>query len=195
KRILKKQTKTRQKTTKPNTEWKRSEKTKSFEVESQKSKPGNIKVNPRKVKVNPGNDAAPIVTNEALEMPPIGSTYEVGGPSSVTPFPLFYLHGHEIARLDDNTELLLGNVQYLEQCEKKHKTDMEASSSEIRKVKKRMDEMGQDLGDEMQFSNLVELGTMKLSIGTSVDYFTGASHSIIPVLINKKVKHAENEKN
>nr|GEW15479.1 hypothetical protein [Tanacetum cinerariifolium] len=135
-------------------------------------------------------DAAPIVTNEALEMPPIGSTYEVGGPSSVTPFPPFYLHGHEIARLDDNTELLLGNVQYLEQCEKKHKTDMEASSSEIRKVKKRMDEMGQDLGDEMQFSNLVELGTMKLSIGTSVDYFTGASHSIIPVLINKKVKHA-----
>nr|GEW11675.1 putative reverse transcriptase domain-containing protein [Tanacetum cinerariifolium] len=59
-------------------------------------------------------DAAPIVVNEALEMPPIGSTYE------------------------------------------KRKTDMEASSSEIHKVKKRMDEMGQDLGDEMQFSNLVK---------------------------------------
>nr|GEV83936.1 hypothetical protein [Tanacetum cinerariifolium] len=51
-------------------------------------------------------DIAPIVANEALEMPPIGSTYE---------------------------------------CEKKRKTDMEASSSEIRKVKKRMDEIGQDL--------------------------------------------------
>nr|GEV30186.1 hypothetical protein [Tanacetum cinerariifolium] len=56
----------------------------------------------------------PIVVNEALEMPPIGSTYE------------------------------------------KHKTKMEASSSEIRKVKNHMDEIGQDLGYEMKFSNLVE---------------------------------------
>nr|GEU86595.1 reverse transcriptase domain-containing protein [Tanacetum cinerariifolium] len=39
KRILKKQTKTKQKTTKPNTKWKRSEKIKSFEAGSQKSKP------------------------------------------------------------------------------------------------------------------------------------------------------------
>nr|GEU86898.1 zinc finger, CCHC-type, retrotransposon Gag domain protein [Tanacetum cinerariifolium] len=39
KRILKKRTKTRQKTTKPNTKWKRSKKTKSIEAESQKSKP------------------------------------------------------------------------------------------------------------------------------------------------------------
>nr|GEX50421.1 putative reverse transcriptase domain-containing protein [Tanacetum cinerariifolium] len=101
-------------------------------------------------------DVAPIVANKVLKMPPIGSTYEVGGPSSVSSFPPFYLHGHEIARLDDNTELLLSNVQNLERCEKKHKTDMVASSSEIHKVNKRMDEMGQDLGDEMQFSNLVE---------------------------------------
>nr|GFB00462.1 hypothetical protein [Tanacetum cinerariifolium] len=89
-------------------------------------------------------------------MPPIGSTYEVGGPSSVTPFPPFYLHGSEIARLDGNTELLLGNVQYLERCEKKRKVDMETCSSEIHKGKKRMDKMEQDLGDEMQFSNVVE---------------------------------------
>nr|GEZ62775.1 hypothetical protein [Tanacetum cinerariifolium] len=94
-------------------------------------------------------DVAPVIENEALEMPPIGSTYEVGGPSSVTQFPPFYLHGREIARLDGNTELLLSNVQYLERCEKKRKTNMEASSSEIREVKKRMDKMDQDLGDEM----------------------------------------------
>nr|GEX35723.1 zinc finger, CCHC-type, retrotransposon Gag domain protein [Tanacetum cinerariifolium] len=37
--ILKKETKTRQKTTKPNTKWKRSKKTKSIEAGSQKSKP------------------------------------------------------------------------------------------------------------------------------------------------------------
>nr|GEY01088.1 hypothetical protein [Tanacetum cinerariifolium] len=80
-------------------------------------------------------DVAPIVANKALEMPPIGSTYEVGGPSSVTPYPPFYLHGREIARLDDNTELLLNNVQYLKRCEKKRKTDMEASSSKIHKEK------------------------------------------------------------
>nr|GEY60681.1 hypothetical protein [Tanacetum cinerariifolium] len=101
-------------------------------------------------------DVAPIVANEALEMPPIGSTYEVVGPSSVSSYPPFYLHGREIARLDDNIELLLSNVQYLERCEKNRKTKMEASSSKIRKVKKLMDEIGQDLGDEMQFRNLVD---------------------------------------
>nr|GEY98656.1 hypothetical protein [Tanacetum cinerariifolium] len=56
KRILKKKTKTMPKTTKPNIEWKRSEKTKSFEAESQKLKPEVNKVNPGKVKVNPGNN-------------------------------------------------------------------------------------------------------------------------------------------
>nr|GFD58504.1 hypothetical protein [Tanacetum cinerariifolium] len=33
---------------------------------------------------------------------------------------------------------------------------MEASSSEIRKVRKLIDKMDQDLGDEIQFSNVVE---------------------------------------
>nr|GEY18170.1 hypothetical protein [Tanacetum cinerariifolium] len=66
-------------------------------------------------------DVALVIENEALEMPPIGSTYE-----------------------------------YLERCEKKRKANMEASSSEIRKVKERMDKMDQDLRDEMQFNNVVE---------------------------------------
>nr|GFC54416.1 hypothetical protein [Tanacetum cinerariifolium] len=85
-------------------------------------------------------DVAHIVVNEALEMPPIGSAYEVGGPSSVSPFPPFYLHGREITRLDDNTELLLSNVKYLEQCEKKRKAEMEAYNSEIRKEKAKENE-------------------------------------------------------
>nr|GEY39158.1 hypothetical protein [Tanacetum cinerariifolium] len=107
-------------------------------------------------------DVAPVVANKAIEMPPTGSTYEVGGPSSVSSFPPFYLHGREIARLDDNTELLLSNVKYLEQCEKKRKAEMEANSSEISKVKKCMNEIGRDLGDEMQFNNLVENRVTKL---------------------------------
>nr|GFC04965.1 hypothetical protein [Tanacetum cinerariifolium] len=101
-------------------------------------------------------DDAPIIENEALQMPPVGSTYEVGGPSSVTPFPPFHMHGSEIARLDGNTELLLSNVQYLKRCEKKRKVDMETCSSEIREGKKRLDKMEQGLGDEMQFSSRVE---------------------------------------
>nr|GEV07180.1 putative reverse transcriptase domain-containing protein [Tanacetum cinerariifolium] len=59
-------------------------------------------------------DVALVIENEALEMPPIGSTYE------------------------------------------KRKSDMEASSSETREFKKRIDKMDQDLGDEMLFSNVVE---------------------------------------
>ncbi|GKF72303.1 hypothetical protein Tco_0208417 [Tanacetum coccineum] len=105
---------------------------------------------------------APIVASGALEMPPTGSTFEVGGPSSVSPFPLFYLHGREIVRLDDNTELLLSNVKYLERCERKRKAEIEANSSEIRKVKKCMNEFGQELGNEVQFSNLVENRVTKL---------------------------------
>nr|GEU79333.1 retrovirus-related Pol polyprotein from transposon TNT 1-94 [Tanacetum cinerariifolium] len=101
-------------------------------------------------------DDAPVIENEALEMPPVGSTYEVGGPSSVTPFPPFHMHGSEIARLDGNTELLLSNVQYLERCEKKHKVDMETCSSKIREGKKHMNKMEQGLGYEMQFSSKVE---------------------------------------
>nr|GEW84093.1 hypothetical protein [Tanacetum cinerariifolium] len=69
-------------------------------------------------------DVARVIENEALEMPPIGSTYE--------------------------------QCSILERCEKKRKVDMEASSSEICEGKKRMDKMEQDLGDEMQFSNVVE---------------------------------------
>nr|GEW23450.1 hypothetical protein [Tanacetum cinerariifolium] len=49
KQILKKQTKTREKTTKPNTKWKRSKKTKSIEAGSQKSKPV---VNKSQLKIN-----------------------------------------------------------------------------------------------------------------------------------------------
>nr|GEY94915.1 hypothetical protein [Tanacetum cinerariifolium] len=105
---------------------------------------------------------APIGDNGALEMPPIGSLYEVGGPSSISPFPTFYLHGREITRLDDNTKLLLSNVKYLERCEKKCQAEIEANSSEIRKVKKCMNEFGQDLGDEVRFSNLVENRVTKL---------------------------------
>ncbi|GKD79217.1 hypothetical protein Tco_1341838, partial [Tanacetum coccineum] len=78
------------------------------------------------------------------KVPPAGSTYEVGGPSSISPFPPYYLHGREIVRLDENTELLLSNVKYLERCERKRKAEIEANISEIRKVKKCMNEFGQD---------------------------------------------------
>ncbi|GKA79334.1 putative reverse transcriptase domain-containing protein [Tanacetum coccineum] len=54
------------------------------------------------------------------------------------------------------------NVKYLERCEKKRQAEIEANSSEIRKVKKCMNEIGRDLGNEVQFSNLVENRVTKL---------------------------------
>ncbi|GJY89574.1 hypothetical protein Tco_0504770 [Tanacetum coccineum] len=92
--------------------------------------------------------AALEVANGALEMLLAGRTFEVGGPSSVSPFPPFYLHGPEIVRLDDNTELLFSNVKYLERCEKNRQVEMDANCSEIRKVKRRMDDFDRDLGYE-----------------------------------------------
>nr|GEZ19253.1 putative reverse transcriptase domain-containing protein [Tanacetum cinerariifolium] len=106
-------------------------------------------------------DDAPIIKNEALQMPPVGSTYEVGGPSSVTPFPPFHMHGSEIARFDGNTELLLNNVQYLERYEKKRKVVMETCSSEIREGKKRMDKIEEQERDEEMVKVKKHLGTLE----------------------------------
>nr|GEW30892.1 putative reverse transcriptase domain-containing protein [Tanacetum cinerariifolium] len=79
------------------------------------------------LKVEAEDDVPPPATLPAFEMPPIGSLYEVEGPSFVSPFPPFYLNGCEIVRLDDNTEFLLSNVKYLEWCEKKRKAKIEAN--------------------------------------------------------------------
>ncbi|GKB36425.1 hypothetical protein Tco_0881367, partial [Tanacetum coccineum] len=95
-------------------------------------------------------DAPPAVTppvaNGALKMPLAGRTFEVGGPSSVSPFPPFYLHGREIVRLDDNTELLFRNVKYLERFHggvedrvtKLEDKDQEMTE-EMEKMKKRLE--------------------------------------------------------
>ncbi|GJV05975.1 hypothetical protein Tco_1343631 [Tanacetum coccineum] len=106
--------------------------------------------------------AAPIIASEALEMPPTGSTFKVGGPSSVSLFLLFYLHGHEILRLNDNTEILFSNVKYLERYEKKRRAEMDANSSKIHKVKRRMDDFDRDLGHEVLFTGGVEGRVTKL---------------------------------
>ncbi|GJS13633.1 hypothetical protein Tco_0408105 [Tanacetum coccineum] len=106
--------------------------------------------------------AALVVASGPLEIPPTSSTFEVGGPSSVSPFPPFYLHGHEILRLNDNTEILFSNVKYLERCEKKHRVEMDANNSEIHKVKRRMDDFDRDLGYEVQFTGGVEGRVTKL---------------------------------
>nr|GEV34959.1 reverse transcriptase domain-containing protein [Tanacetum cinerariifolium] len=53
KRILKKQTKTKPKTTKPSTKWKRSEKQSHSKPKVKSQSPRSTKVNPGKVKVNP----------------------------------------------------------------------------------------------------------------------------------------------
>ncbi|GJS59249.1 hypothetical protein Tco_0654033 [Tanacetum coccineum] len=93
-------------------------------------------------------DVAPIVASGALNMLPCGSTFKVGGPSSVSPFPLFYLHRREIVRLNDNTEILFSNVNYLERCEKKRQAEIDTNNSEIHKVRGRMDDFDRDLGYE-----------------------------------------------
>nr|GEX87550.1 hypothetical protein [Tanacetum cinerariifolium] len=72
--------------------------------------------------------AALVVANETHEMPPPGSTLKVGGPSSVSLFPLFYLHGRERKRLMDDTEMLFSNVKYLERCERKRQAKIDVNS-------------------------------------------------------------------
>ncbi|GJW90264.1 hypothetical protein Tco_0167817 [Tanacetum coccineum] len=93
-------------------------------------------------------DVAHIVASGALKMPPPGSTFYVGGPSSVSLFPLSYLHGREIVRLNDNREILFSNVNYLERCEKKHQAEMDANNSKIHMFKRRMDDFDRDVGHE-----------------------------------------------
>ncbi|GJT28893.1 hypothetical protein Tco_0909168 [Tanacetum coccineum] len=70
-----------------------------------------------------------LVASGALEMPPPGSTFEVGGPS---------------------------NVNYLEICEKKRQAEIDANNYGIRKIGKRMDALDRDLSHEVQFVVLRE---------------------------------------
>ncbi|GJY67512.1 hypothetical protein Tco_0469750 [Tanacetum coccineum] len=49
-----------------------------------------------------------------------------------------------------------------EMCEKKRQAEMDANSSEIRKVKRRMDDFDRDLGHEVQFTGGVEGRMTKL---------------------------------
>nr|GEZ67079.1 hypothetical protein [Tanacetum cinerariifolium] len=92
--------------------------------------------------------AALVVANENHEMPPPVSIFEVGGPSSVSSFPSFYLYGCELERLNDNTEMLLSNMKYLERSEKKHQSKIDANSSGICRVERRMDDFDRDLSHE-----------------------------------------------
>nr|GEZ34243.1 reverse transcriptase domain-containing protein [Tanacetum cinerariifolium] len=73
-----------------------------------------------------------VVANETHEMPPPGSTLKVGGPSSVSLFPSFYLHGRERKRLMDDTEMLFSNVKYLERCERKRQAEIDVNSFRFR---------------------------------------------------------------
>nr|GFC22678.1 hypothetical protein [Tanacetum cinerariifolium] len=106
--------------------------------------------------------AAHVVANGTYEMPPPGSTFEVGGPSSVSLFPLFYLHGRELKRLNNNTKMLFNNVNYLERYERKHQAEMDAKSYGVRRVERRMDALDQDLSHEVHFTCSVEGRVTKL---------------------------------
>nr|GEX31411.1 hypothetical protein [Tanacetum cinerariifolium] len=95
----------------------------------------------------------PVVASGTLEMPPPGSTFEVGGPSSISAFPPFYLHGQRriqqcdifssgkalnecdiFGALNDNAEMLFssGRVTWLENSDQEKKDKME-------KIKKRLE--------------------------------------------------------
>ncbi|GKD99292.1 hypothetical protein Tco_1387276, partial [Tanacetum coccineum] len=118
-------------------------------------------------KEDPEEDPDEELKVEAEEDAPLAATPPVGSP--ITPPPLSESSSDTKASapivadgLDDNTKLLLSNVKYLERCEKKRKAETEANSSEIRKVKNYMNEFGLELGNEVQFSNLVENRLTKL---------------------------------
>nr|GEW07035.1 hypothetical protein [Tanacetum cinerariifolium] len=119
----------------------------------------DIKEDPEEeLKVKTEDDVPPPAT------PPVGSP--------ITPPP--YLSLHQTLRMlllllqmmplrcHSLVVYMMCNVKYLEHCEKKHKAEMEANSFEISKVKKCMNEVGWDLGDEMQFSNLMKNRVTKL---------------------------------
>nr|GEV00731.1 putative reverse transcriptase domain-containing protein [Tanacetum cinerariifolium] len=106
---------------------------------------------------DPEEDPKEELEAEAEDDVPPPATLPVGSPITLSPLSESSSDTEDVAPI-----LLLSNVKYLERREKKRKTKMEASSSEIRMVKECIDEIGQDLGDEMQFSNLVEHRVTKL---------------------------------
>ncbi|GKE47158.1 hypothetical protein Tco_1478416, partial [Tanacetum coccineum] len=51
-----------------------------------------------------------VTTNSTFWVPPSGSTFKIGGPSSVS-LPPPHLLGHEVRRLREDTETLYGSVK------------------------------------------------------------------------------------
>nr|GEX93325.1 hypothetical protein [Tanacetum cinerariifolium] len=97
---------------------------------------------------------APVIANGAHEMPHPVSTFELGSPSFVSSFPLFYLHGCELERLNDNTKILFSNVKYLERCEMKRQAEVDANSFGICRVERRMDDFDRDLSHEEKMDKM-----------------------------------------
>ncbi|GJS63596.1 hypothetical protein Tco_0678160, partial [Tanacetum coccineum] len=93
--------------------------------------------------------ATPVTANGTHWMPPTGSTFEVGGPLSVSSLPPPPFYGRELKKLRDDTEILFSNVKYLERSEKKRQTKIDANSFGVHTIERRMDAFDEDLGHEV----------------------------------------------
>ncbi|GJY79947.1 hypothetical protein Tco_0492698 [Tanacetum coccineum] len=73
---------------------------------------------------------APVTTDSTLWVPPSGSTFEIGGLSSVTP-TLPHLLEHELRRLRQDTEALHGSVRTLTRGMKTRRTEIATARTRL----------------------------------------------------------------
>nr|GEX60871.1 putative reverse transcriptase domain-containing protein [Tanacetum cinerariifolium] len=92
------------------------------------------------------SDSAALVTaNGTLWVPPLGSSFEVRGPSSVSS-PLPHLFGRKVKRLREDTMTLYGSVRTLERGMRTLQIDIVVTRTRVDRIRRRMDAFDVDLG-------------------------------------------------
>ncbi|GJT32138.1 hypothetical protein Tco_0922557 [Tanacetum coccineum] len=86
-----------------------------------------------------------VTADRAVWLPPSGSTFEVGGPSSLSSLPP-HLLAPDVKRLKEDTETIYGSVKTLERGMRTHQTEIAANHFGVDIVKRRMDAFDVDVG-------------------------------------------------
>ncbi|GJR50663.1 hypothetical protein Tco_1401184 [Tanacetum coccineum] len=106
-----------------------------------------------------------VTTDRTFWVPPSGSTFEIGGPSSVSSPPP-HLLGHEVRRLREDTETLYGSVKTLTWGMKTCRTEIATTRTRVDRIRRRMDAFDVDITFIEQATTRVEDDVIALQART-----------------------------
>ncbi|GJT15579.1 putative reverse transcriptase domain-containing protein [Tanacetum coccineum] len=110
------------------------------------SPPGSPPISPPPLSESSSNSdsAAPVTADRTFWVPPPGSTFEVGGPSSVSSPPP-HLLVHEVRRLREDTETLYGSVRTLTRGMETCRAEIAITRTWVDRIRRLMDAFDVDI--------------------------------------------------